>query len=53
MYDVVKQECETDKQVYVTQLTLHDSCHAEVSDAHTIQNIENIVHVIHKCVIKP
>ena len=48
MYDVVKEKSETDKQVYVTQLSVG----RYESDAHTIQDIENIVHVIHDCIKK-
>ena len=48
MYAVVKEEGESVENNYETQLTVE----TYVSDAHTIQNIENIVQVIHNCITK-
>ena len=48
MYGVVKEKSETVEHNYATQLSVA----RYESDSHTIQDIENIVHVIHDCIKK-
>ena len=48
MYRVVEQERESGEHTYETQ----HSVETHECDSHTIQNIENIVQVIHNCITK-